>query len=238
MPTLSGLRFRAGLIRDALTRPFVQLATHPAAGLGVFDFLAPLVPGLPEIPPELSAAGQPEAGQQRVIESSEPEVARTLFVLARLLAAARVVEVGVFRGYTSQFLAAAVAPHGGELHLVDLSEAALAEAAGRAGKYPGCRVARHRGLSTDAGVLAAVPNECDLVFLDADHSEAGVVAELGAWLPKVRPGGVLAVHDSVNIGGVCRAVNRFTPTHPALTVATSRGSGLTLFLAPPASPTG
>ena len=46
------------------------------------------------------------------------------------------------------------------------------------------------------------------MFLDADHSEAGVAAELSEWLPKLRPGGVLAVHDSINIRGVCRAINQ------------------------------
>lgn len=228
MPSLSGLRFRIGLIRDAITRPFGQLATYPVAELGVFDFLSLLVPGMPEVPPELTAMTHPEAGQQAVTESSEPEVARTLFAVARLLGAVRVAEVGVFRGYTSQFLAAALAPVGGTLHLVDARATALAEAAERAGRYADCRVKCHTGLSTDTSILAAVPNECDLVFLDADHSELGVAAELTGWLPKVRVGGVVAVHDSVNVRGVCRAVNRFTVGCPALTVATSRGSGLTL----------
>ncbi len=229
MPTLSGLKFRAGMIRDALTRPFTTLVTYPVAGMGVFDFLAPLIPGLPQVPPELVTAVQPEAGQQVVTESSEPEVARTLFAIARLLGASRVAEVGVFRGYTTQFLAAAVDPTGGVLHLVDASESALTEATGRAGRYAGCRIECHAGFSTDVNVLAAVPNGLDLVFLDADHSETGVAAELAAWLPKVRAGGVVAVHDSINVRGVCRAVNRFTASCPALTVATSRGSGLTLF---------
>ena len=134
MPTFAGLKYRAGLIRDALTRPFSRLATYPVGGKGLFDFLSPLVPGLPGLPPELAGAAHPEAGGRTLIESSEPEVAGTLFVLARLLAATRVAEVGVFRGYTSQFLAAAVAPVGGTLHLIDLSESALTEAGGRAGR--------------------------------------------------------------------------------------------------------
>jgi predicted O-methyltransferase YrrM len=35
----------------------------------------------------------------------------------------------------------------------------------------------------------------DFVFLDDDHSEAHVLAEIRAWWPKIRPGGVLAGHD-------------------------------------------
>lgn len=36
---------------------------------------------------------------------------------------------------------------------------------------------------------------CDFVFLDADHTHEAVRADIRAWLPKVRPGGVLAGHD-------------------------------------------
>lgn len=183
------------------------------------------------MPPELADALPPELGRQTIIESGEPEVARTLFALARLLNAVRIVGVGVFRGYTSQFLAAAIEPFDGTLHLVDANGEALTEAGGRTARYSGCRVERHCGRSTDAAVLNAVPGGCDLAFLDADHSERGATEELAVWLPKVRPGGVLAIHDSIGIRGVCRAVNRFAATRPALTVATSRGSGLTLFRA-------
>lgn len=35
----------------------------------------------------------------------------------------------------------------------------------------------------------------DLVFLDGDHSFAGVMEDWHEWLPKVKPGGWLAGHD-------------------------------------------
>jgi hypothetical protein len=35
----------------------------------------------------------------------------------------------------------------------------------------------------------------DAVFLDGSHEAAAVEADVRAWLPKVRPGGVLAGHD-------------------------------------------
>jgi predicted O-methyltransferase YrrM len=40
--------------------------------------------------------------------------------------------------------------------------------------------------------------ELDLVFLDADHSYAGVRADIAAWLPKVKPGGWIGGHDYKN----------------------------------------
>jgi hypothetical protein len=36
---------------------------------------------------------------------------------------------------------------------------------------------------------------CDLVFIDADHSRDAVRKDVIAWVPKVRPGGILAGHD-------------------------------------------
>jgi hypothetical protein len=55
---------------------------------------------------------------------------------------------------------------------------------------------------------------CDLVFLDGDHSEAGVTADLEAWEMKIRPGGYLGGHDFENPRprykfGVDEAVRKF-----------------------------
>lgn len=38
-------------------------------------------------------------------------------------------------------------------------------------------------------------NSLDFVYLDARHDLAGVVADIHAWWPKVKPGGVFAGHD-------------------------------------------
>lgn len=38
----------------------------------------------------------------------------------------------------------------------------------------------------------------DFVFLDADHSEAGLMADIDAWFPKVHQGGILCGHDYGN----------------------------------------
>ena len=227
MASWRGLVLRGQLLYRVLVRPG-QLIEFPAARTDVFDFLRPIVPGLPDVPADLRAVPQPDAPGAAVVESSEPEVARTLYGVAAAQQAQRVVEVGVFRGYTSRFLAAAVAPRQGDLHLVDLSPAALDAGRSAAAAFPGARVTTHQGLSTDPAVLAAVPDGCDLIYLDADHSEAGVEAELTAWLPKLRPGGVVGVHDTVHFGGVCRAANRFAARLPAVTLATGRGCGLTL----------
>jgi hypothetical protein len=37
--------------------------------------------------------------------------------------------------------------------------------------------------------------QCDFVFLDADHSYEGTLADIEAWWPKIRPGCWLCGHD-------------------------------------------
>jgi SAM-dependent methyltransferase len=62
----------------------------------------------------------------------------------------------------------------------------------------------------------------DLVYLDANHSYEAVLADIQAWLPKLRPGGALAGHDYVDGElpqgrfGVKRAVNEFFGRAPDL----------------------
>lgn len=62
-------------------------------------------------------------------------------------------------------------------------------------------------------------NSIDVVYLDAGHSYAEVLADLHAWYPKVKPNGIIAGHDFVfdNVvsrEGVVRAVCEFFEGRP------------------------
>jgi predicted O-methyltransferase YrrM len=63
----------------------------------------------------------------------------------------------------------------------------------------------------------------DVVYIDADHSLDGASRDLGAWLSKVRHGGLLAGHDYGRMRrwrcNVTNAVNEF-----------ARTTGMTLYL--------
>ena len=50
----------------------------------------------------------------------------------------------------------------------------------------------------------------DFVFIDADHSERAVRADIRAWGPKLKPGGWMMGHD-VNWDGVRAAVDDLVP---------------------------
>lgn len=52
----------------------------------------------------------------------------------------------------------------------------------------------YRGKSLEIAPL--IPdNSLDFIYIDADHHYNAVKADLAAWVPKVRPGGIIAGHD-------------------------------------------
>lgn len=59
-------------------------------------------------------------------------------------------------------------------------------------------------------------NSIDFVFLDAAHEYEAIKADIEAWYPKVKPGGLFAGHDYAIYGaypGVYNAVNEFASKH-------------------------
>jgi predicted O-methyltransferase YrrM len=120
----------------------------------------------------------------------------------------RVVEVGTRTGRTARHLAR-YCPQIDSIVAVDLEPPPP-------GVFDGLeRVRFVRGWS-DAVAKTFDDASLDLVFLDADHSEEGVLSDLHAWLPKVRPGGVVSGHDygARHHPGVKAAVDAFFRDHP------------------------
>lgn len=74
------------------------------------------------------------------------------------------------------------------------------------------RVCIYRMTSVDAAQLFN-PGELDWVYLDGDHSYEGVYADLEAWSPLLKKGGIMCGDDYSNYGwwkgGVRKAVNDF-----------------------------
>lgn len=52
-------------------------------------------------------------------------------------------------------------------------------------------------------------NSIDFVFLDASHEYEDIKADIDAWYPKVKPGGLFAGHDYPAWAGVVKAVDEF-----------------------------
>ena len=69
----------------------------------------------------------------------------------------------------------------------------------------------HHGKSTEMAEF--VPDGLDFVFIDADHSYENCLADMIAYFPKVREGGLFSGHDyrkPNTFPGVDRAVAEFT----------------------------
>lgn len=64
----------------------------------------------------------------------------------------------------------------------------------------------------------------DWVYIDADHTYESVRADLAAWFPKLRPGGLMAGHDYVERHGwgVKQAVDEFAAAYGHTVAATTQ----------------
>jgi len=86
-----------------------------------------------------------------------------------------------------------------------------------AAKY-GDRAIVYRMFSADAADLF-VPDQLDFVYIDANHAYPFIVADLAAWWPKLKKGGIFAGHDYLDGEhggsdyGVKQAVTEFAAAH-------------------------
>lgn len=142
------------------------------------------------------AATRPEGVMQ-----TAPEQGRLLHLLVRALGARRVLEVGVYTGYSSLWMALALPPDGRLVALEkDPGWAAEArrhwEEAGVAGRVE-LRLGDARA-GLDALLEEGHAGRFDLAYVDADKESYPLYAE--CCLALLRPGGLLAV-DNVLWGG-------------------------------------
>jgi predicted O-methyltransferase YrrM len=158
----------------------------------------------------------------------DPEQRYRAWLKDRARDATKIVEVGVLTGVTTRRMAKATT---GVIWAVDhwrgvphdpvqapiYRNLGRSEAAFRRRLAPWLNSGRVRVLKMDSveasEVLAATEGRTlDLVFLDGDHSYEGVRRDILAWLPLVRPGGILSGHD-LNWPGVRRAVEELLPAY-------------------------
>lgn len=125
---------------------------------------------------------------------------------ARRLRPRVVVEIGTHRGGTLFCWAAAASP-GAHLVSIDIpneregiGSTARDEALFRSFLRPGqtltcLRSDSHDPATRDALVRDLAGRPVDFLWIDGDHSDAGVRADWALYAPLVRPGGIVAFHD-------------------------------------------
>lgn len=124
-----------------------------------------------------------------------------LYLLARRAAPlGTVVEIGSYKGRSTWYLARGVADAGGAWPVVAFdphlegTQAAFLENLERTGIAS--RVEAHAAFSYDEA--ATFDRPIGLLWIDGDHSYAGVKRDFDDWFDKLVPGGWLAFHDTVN----------------------------------------
>lgn len=135
-----------------------------------------------------------------------PEQGALLAFLAKLIGAARILEIGTFTGYSAQWLAGAL-PVGGRLTCLEASEefAGLARAGWEEAGLAD-RIDLRLGMALDSlGALEAEGARFDMAFIDADKKNYPAYYE--ACLRLVRPGGLIALDNMLWRGAVSDAAN-------------------------------
>lgn len=200
-----------------------------------FDLLGKL--GLSQAVPSLdflSRVAAPETftpPSLPVYYNSEPSVSRFLAQLICLRKPRVVVELGCFVGWASVHMALALESQSpaGRLICVDIFEPALTAT--------GANLLRHQvkdrctlllGGSLDSAVVAQMPPQLDLVFLDSSHSYPETLKEMRAYLPRLSSTGCMVLHDSISFSGVRRSLAEIGDEVYLHTFATEQGNGLTV----------
>ncbi len=139
-----------------------------------------------------------EAAGAMMIDSSEGQL---LKMLAGLLGARRILEVGTFSGYSALALAEALPPDG-HIDTLELSPEHAAKAAEHieaAGE--GARITIHTGIALDA--LDRLKGPYDMAFIDADKSAYPDYYD--RILPLMRRGGLIVADNVLRHGRILDA---------------------------------
>ncbi len=129
-----------------------------------------------------------------------PEQGAFLTTLVAAMGARRVIEVGTFTGYSALCLARGLGPEG-LLHCFDVSEE-WTQIARRHWRRAGLDDRIELTLGPAAQSLAALPPDpvVDVAFVDADKTGYPEYVEL--LLPRLRPGGLLLLDNTLRYGAV------------------------------------
>jgi predicted O-methyltransferase YrrM len=138
----------------------------------------------------------PLADRTRRRRNLEPGSARLLHLLVLATGAGRVLELGTSNGYSTIWLAAAVAANEGTMVSVDLDQGRLAEARENVARAGFGEAVDLRLEDAGDALSGSEPESWDLVFLDAERP-----AYTAYWSDLVRvlpPGGLLVVDNVIS----------------------------------------
>ncbi len=98
-----------------------------------------------------------------------------------------VIELGVRTGNSTSAFLAAVEDHGGHVWSVDIVEPDVPWRG-----HPQWTLI----IGDDMDVVDQLPDDADVLFIDTSHFYTATIRELRMYVPKLRPGGVVLMHDT------------------------------------------
>lgn len=131
----------------------------------------------------------------------------------------KVIELGVRSGNSTAAFLTAAEEQDGHVWSVDISWAPLPQPWYESGRWT-----YTLGDDTGTEVLDVLPDGVDVVFIDTSHHYRHTLTELELYVPKVKPGGVVLLHDTEldtpadtpkddPLFPVAEAVRRYTGLH-------------------------
>jgi len=128
----------------------------------------------------------------------ELEIGQLLHAIVRVLKPEVVVETGTHKGFSALMIAQALEENNfGFLYTIDRKDYGVTKEIEKFGLSARAKFI----LSNSVPVLAKLGEKVrkiDLLWLDADHGTDGVIAEVDAARPLLRPGSYVAFHDTLS----------------------------------------
>lgn len=154
--------------------------------------------------------------------NSEADVCQFIGSLINMTGAKAVLEIGVFEGETSVKMIEAL-PVGSYYVGIDINDY-------RKHKLGKPGVAVDFILGESINVLKTMPeNHFDFIFVDGDHSWENILPEFKEIERVIKPGGVIAYHDSIHLPDVKKLIEyAHHYNYNTVTLNTSEGRGLSL----------
>lgn len=156
----------------------------------------------------------------------EYEVGGLLYAVVRALKPEIVVETGTFKGFSTLMIAQALKENkAGHVHTIDIEDRGVHDRLRKFGLENLATV--HIASSTDKiQELAKVLKWVDFLWLDSDHSEEYVKAEVHAAYPLLKSGTYIAFHDTISDfreNVAIQAIRREHPEWEYIRFSSSRG---------------
>lgn len=163
---------------------------------------------------------------------SEREVSEFLGRLVLTGGASTVIEIGCYVGVTTAHIARALHASGrGRVFCVDIKQKHI-DITSRNLAALGLRERLHPlcGDSLDPRIIAQLPDQADVIFIDSSHNYHHTRREIEAYALKLSDRGCLVLHDAIQWPGVRRAVQEVWEDYSVMTFATRRGNGVAVLM--------